>query len=216
MPENRCLLVKKRELVAIAEYTKIDESIHEHTVADMHVAQTTPQGTQFDGLVKGHEHRDVSVRAIMTWFTGLFLFIIVLAGGLIALFFGILHQQSKGDTVPSATFKSSIVNAPLSQEGRLLENEKVDSYVPTTTETPPLMPDPHTPMVVLRQQEDSEVNNYGYVVDAQGKRVGVHIPVQEAMKQVLDKGFAVVASPTSIRPPAPVSPALEPAQDKGY
>jgi len=210
------MLVKKRELVAIPEYTKIDESIHEHTVAELHVTETTPQGTQFDGLVKGHEHRDVSVRSVLGWFLGLFCFVIVVVVGVSGVFFGVLHQQSKDDTVPSATFKSLIIDAPLSQGERLAENEKVDSYVPTPTQTPPLMPDPHQPMVVLRQQEDSEVSHYGYVLDANGKRVGVHIPVEHAMAQVLKKGFPVVASPSTLRPPAPVSPALEPAEDKGY
>jgi len=208
--------VKKRELVAIPEYTKIDESVHEHTVADLHVSETTPQGTQFDGLVKGHEHRDVSVRSILGWFIGLFFFVIVAVAGIGGLFFGILHYQSKDDTVPSAMFKSSIINAPLSRGERLAENEKADSYVPTPTQTPPLMPDPHQPMVVLRHQEDGEVNSYGYVLDANGKRVGVHIPVEQAMAKALKKGFPVASSPSSLRPPAPVSPALQVAEDKGY
>lgn len=199
------------------EYTQIDDSIHEQSTLHDHPQQTTPQGTQFDGVLKGHEHRDVSVRSISVWFFGLFCFTIVAAFGLVGLFFGILHYQARSDQVPSALFKSPVKLASLSQEGRLIENEKAESYLPTPTQPPALMPDPHQPMVVLRHQEDQEVNSYGNVESAEGNKVvGVHIPITAAMAIALQKGFPVDASPSSLRPPAPVSPALEPAEDKGF
>jgi hypothetical protein len=198
------------------EYTEIDHSITDDENAEERVEYTTPQGTQFYGVINGHEHRDISVRSVTIWMWGLFCFVIVLAMSLAWLFFGILHSEEKGDTIPSANFASTIQLAPLSQEGRLIQGEQADRHLPTITQTPPLMPDPHQPMVALRHQEDTEINSYGYVNDAQGKKVGVHIPVDEAMTLALQKGFPVVASPTKLRPLAPVSPALEPAEDKGF
>jgi hypothetical protein len=198
------------------EYTEIDHSITEDINAEELVEYTTPQGTQFDGVLKGHEHRDISVRSVTIWMWGLFFFVIVVSMSLAWLFFGIIHSQEKDDTVPSANFSSTIQLAPLSRGERLIENEQADRYLPTITQTPPLMPDPHQPMLELRQQEDTEINSYGYVNNAQGKKVGVHIPVDDAMTLALQKGFPVMGSPSTLRPPAPVSPALNPAEDKGF
>lgn len=197
------------------EYTEIDHSINDETVGEG-LEQTTPQGTQFYGVINGHEHCDISVRAVATWLWGLFSFVVVLAMSLAWLFFGILHSEEKSDTIPSANFTSTIQPAPLSREAQLIQDEQADQYLPTITQTPPLMPDPHEPMVALRHQENTEVNSYGYVDNAQGKKVGVHIPVDDAITLALQKGYPVVASPSLLRPPAPVSPALDPAEDKGF
>jgi hypothetical protein len=207
---------KKKEWAAMSEYTEIDHSIGDHTVAELHVEKTTPQGTQFDGVINGHEHRDISVRSVSRWFFGLFCFVVLLVFTLAGVFFGILHDQSKSDTVPSATFQSSIKPAPLSREAQLIEDEKADSFLPTPTQSLTLMSDPHEPLLKLRQEEDTEVDSYGYVKNAEGKTVGVHIPVDNAMTLALQKGFPVEANPSPLRPPAPVSPALEPAEDKGF
>jgi hypothetical protein len=205
------------------EYTQIDHSINEHTVSELHLAKTTPQGTQFEGVLNGHEHRDISVRSISKWFFGLFCFVIVASLGLVWTFFGILRYDAAKDEVPSALYKSSIKPAPLSQAERLIEGEKADAYLPTPTQPLALMPDPHQPMLKLREQENAEVSSYGYVEDAKGKKVGIHIPVQsndpkvkDAITLALEKGYPVVAAPSSLRPPAPVSPALNPAEDKGF
>src|SRR4051812_13132836 len=48
-----------------------DKSIHEPTVSEMHPARTTPQGTQADGVLHGHEQRDVDFGALLRWFLGL-------------------------------------------------------------------------------------------------------------------------------------------------
>jgi hypothetical protein len=48
-----------------------DKSINEPTVMEQHPARTTPQGTQADGVLNGHEQRDVDFRALAGWFAGL-------------------------------------------------------------------------------------------------------------------------------------------------
>ena len=200
----------------MSEYTEIDHSIGEHTVAELHVEKTTPQGTQFDGVINGHEHRDISVRSVSRWFLGLFCFVVLVVCILAGVFFGIVHDAAKSDTVPSANFKSSIKLAPLSREAQLIESEKADNFLPSPTQPLTLMPDPHDPVLKLRQEEDAEVDSYGYVKNAGGKTVGIHIPIVDAMKLALQKGYPVEANPSPLRPPAPVSPALNPAEDKGY
>lgn len=197
------------------EYTEIDHSISDHMVTELHLDKTTPQGTQFEGVLNGHEHRDISVRIVSRWLFGLFCFVMVISMSLAGLFFGILHYESANDTVPSAIFKTSIKLAPLSREARLTQNEEADRHLPTPTDSLTLMPDPHQPMLKLRKQEEAEVNGYGYVKDAKGKTTGIHIPVDDAITLALQKGFPVTATPSSLRPPLAVSPALEPAEDKG-
>ncbi|MEO6908691.1 MAG: hypothetical protein ABI210_12465 [Abditibacteriaceae bacterium] len=197
------------------EYTEIDESIHDDFASELeHLEKTTPQGTQFDGVLKGHEHRDISVRAVTSWLWGLFCFVIVIVMSLAWLFFGILHHDEKSDTIPSANFTSSIKLAPLSRGARLIENEKADAYLPTITQTPPLMPSPHDALLTMWHQEGAELNSYGLVKGAKNGRV--HIPINTAMTLALQKGYPVIANPSSLRPPAPTSPALEPAEDKGF
>ena len=198
------------------EYTEIDHSISDHTVLELHLDRTTPQGTQFEGVLNGHEHRDISVRSVLGWLFGLFCFVMFVSLSLGGLFFGILRQEYASDTVPSATFKSPVVFAPLSREARLIENETADKHLPAPTDALTLMPSPHQPMLELRKQENHEVSSYGYVKDANGQTAGIHIPVDHAMAISLKKGFPVTATPSSLRPPAAVSPALEPAEDKGF
>ena len=84
---------KEKKKVTMPEYTEIDESIHDDIVSELsHLERTTPQGTQFDGVLKGHEHRDISVRAVTTWLWALFCVVMVVAMGLAWMFFGILHS----------------------------------------------------------------------------------------------------------------------------
>lgn len=199
------------------EYTEIDESIHDNRIQEMaSLEKTTPQGTQFDGVLNGHEHRDISVRSVTTWMWTLFSFVVIMSMGLAWLFFGILHAHERTDTIPSANFVSSIIPAPMSRGARMTQDIEADHYLPTPTQTPTLMPDPHLPMLDLRKQENKEINSYGYIHNAQGKKVGLHIPVDDAMTFALQKGFPVMADPSSLRPPAPTSPALNPAEDKGF
>lgn len=196
------------------EYTEIDHSISNPTISELHLEKTTPQGTQFEGVLNGHEDRDINFRIVSRWFFGLFCFVMAVAGGLVWLFFGLLHYEARDDQIPAAIYKTSVKPAPLSQGARLIEDEKAGQYVPTTTQAPPLMPDPHQALIKMRKQEDTEVNSYGFVKGSKGTKV--HIPIDSAMTIALQKGFPVTATPSSLRPPAPVSPALEPAEDKGF
>jgi hypothetical protein len=42
-----------------------------HQDDELHVTRTTPQGTQEAGVEKGHEQRDIKIRATLNWFIGL-------------------------------------------------------------------------------------------------------------------------------------------------
>lgn len=53
-----------------------------HQDEEMHVTRTTPQGTQEAGVDKGHELRDVKIRATLAWFFGLLVGTVITIGAM--------------------------------------------------------------------------------------------------------------------------------------
>lgn len=192
----------------------IDRSFGEPTISELNIPETIVQGTQFDAVIDQHEETDASPKALVTVFTGLSGYVMLVTCILAGMFFGFKYLHSKGDTVPSAMFQSPVVDAPHSQAERFAETEQANDYLPGIEKQPPLMPTPGDPMKVLRAQENSEVNSYGYIHDAAGNRTGVRIPVTRAIDILKDK-LPVESVQSSITPRLPGSPALNPAEDKG-
>jgi hypothetical protein len=65
-----------------------------HQDEELHVTRTTPQGTQESGVEKGYEKRDIKIRSIIKWFTGLAIYTAVTIVAMIALV-AILHWQDR-------------------------------------------------------------------------------------------------------------------------
>jgi hypothetical protein len=82
-----------------AEVSKADL----HQDEEMHVTRTTPQGTQEAGVDKGHEQRDLKIRATLRWFawlTGITVVIIAAMWVLLLALIGKERVQKTGTSSP--------------------------------------------------------------------------------------------------------------------
>src|SRR5947207_884205 len=87
-----------------------DHSIHEPTVSQQHPTKTTPQGTQEHGVPNGHEHRDIHIRALLTWFASLAVSVVVvvlLMWGTYAAF-NYRENQVQAEMMPSRVFSEEM------------------------------------------------------------------------------------------------------------
>jgi hypothetical protein len=78
-------------------------------MADKHfdevaVSETTPQGTQENGVAKGHDERDINLRAIMGWFAGLAVMTVVAFAVMYGMFVLLANREEKQDILPSPLF----------------------------------------------------------------------------------------------------------------
>jgi hypothetical protein len=105
---------------------------HEHEGFSL-PSVTTPQGTQENGVLKGHEEKDINFRSVINWFVLLAIITIV---SQVALAFGykyLIRFSIQKDQPPSQMFAER--KAP--PQPRLLPNpvdsQKLPSYTPITT-----------------------------------------------------------------------------------
>lgn len=185
-----------------------DKSIHEPTVAHLHPLETIPQGSQSDGVLNGHDLQDVNIPAVLK--VGAVIAGVVVLGCVVSWFttVGILRSLKSTDSLPSATY----VERPNLERAWPFKTPPVELQSPD--EAPALQPDPETPVIMLREMHDAKLRSYDWVEDEEGRRAGVSIPVELAMKLTLERGLPVevranpeIAAPTgeaasigSIRP----------------
>src|SRR2546422_628658 len=74
---------------------------HDEDVAPL---ETTPQGTQEEGVEQGHEERDVNLRAILGWFAALGAVVVVVVLLLWGVFEMWARSAPKEDLPPSPVF----------------------------------------------------------------------------------------------------------------
>lgn len=160
-----------------------DQSIHEPTTAHQHPIETIPQGSQSDGVLNGHDKSDVNSGALARSALGLLALIVF---SLVSMWFmmnWMLVKIAVNDTVPSQTF---VERAPARSAWPI---EPTDTPLQAPNETPALMPDPETPMVELREQDDAKLKGLDYVKDEQGRTTGVTLPIERAMDLTIERGL---------------------------
>src|SRR5687768_8346694 len=92
-------------------------------MADKHldetlVSVTTPQGTQEQGVERGHDDRDIDIRAVMVWLRSLAIMAVVAILAMWGMFAGLSALQEKKDILPSPLFLTE--RQPAVPEPRLL------------------------------------------------------------------------------------------------
>ena len=71
---------------------------------EVEVSETTPQGTQENGVAKGHDERDINLRAIMAWFAGLAVLTIATFVVIYGMFVFLANRERAKDVLPSPLF----------------------------------------------------------------------------------------------------------------
>ncbi len=128
-------------------------------------AQTGETG----GQGRGTEGTDVRLRPILVFSIGLVVTIIV-AYLIVTVLFRVFTSQ--------ATDRDTAAGVPEAQQQAATE----DRLPPE----PRIQVNPEADLKALRQREDAQLNSYGWVDQQAGT---VHIPIEQAMKLVLEQGL---------------------------
>jgi len=163
----------------MSEIVYKDQSIHEPSTLHQHPLETIPQGSQSDGVVNGHDHSDVNTGVLAKSAIGLLALMVFSLVIVWVTMDRMLHAIARSDTVPSHTF---VERAPASSAWPI---DPTDTPLQAPDEVPALMPDPETPMVELREQDQAKLKGFDYAKDEQGRNTGVTLPIERAMEKVV-------------------------------
>jgi len=143
-----------------------------------------------------HEKSDVNVRALLAFGVVFVIFAAVSHFVLLVMYRQFVKYENKNQHVPL-----TMMNRPES-----MSVPQIPRLQPFPTKSPSgvIAPNANTPvtdMVEMRAAQDQELTGYGFIDRQKGV---VHIPIEEAKKLALQRGFAPM---TGAAPPPPPSPA---------
>ena len=101
-----------------------------HQDEELHVTRTTPQGTQEAGVEKGHEQRDLKIRSMIRWFTGLTIGTAIIIVLMIAMVAWMAARDRAGKTRTASRLYSEEYNMRRRRTPELLPNpQQAPDYV---------------------------------------------------------------------------------------
>ena len=152
-------------------------------MAHQHPLETIPQGSQSDGVLNGHDKSDVNSGALAWSAAGMMALIVFSLVSMWLMMDWMLDRIAKSDTLPSKTF---VERAPATLAWPI---DATDTPLQAPNEVPALMPDPETPMVELREQDDARLKGLDYAKDEAGRTTGVTLPIDRAMDLTIERGL---------------------------
>ena len=167
----------------MSEVVLKDHSIHEPSQAHVHPLETIPQGTQADGVLNGHDHRDVDTGILAKCFLGLVALIIFSFVVVWFVTIGMLDALARNETVPSNTYieRPALVSS--------WPTPPIDTRLDPPQGMPVLQPDPELPNVELREADEARLENYNWAKDDKGRTTGVTVPIDRAMELTRERGL---------------------------
>jgi len=135
-----------------------------------------------------HEHSDVNVRALITFFVIFVVFGIVTHLVLFGMFKAMAKYERSRPT-PRMTSVARPADAGVPTEPRL---QPFPTKATPTDTRPPYSDTPETDMVRMHANEDRVLHNYGWVDKNKGV---VHIPIEEAKKLYLRRAGSQTRPP---------------------
>jgi len=141
-----------------------------------------------------HEKSDVNVRALFAFGIAFVIFAAVSHFVLLVMYRQFVKHENKNQHVPL-----TMMNRPESMS--VPQIPRLQPF-PTKSTSGVIAPNANTPvtdMVEMRAAQDQELTSYGFIDRQKGV---VHIPIEEAKKLALQRGFAPMAAPT---PPSPAA-----------
>lgn len=167
----------------MSEVVLKDRSIHEPTMAHVHPLETIPQGTQADGVLNGHDQRDVDTGILAKCFLGLVALIAFSFAVTWVVTNGMLGALKKNDAVPSNSY---VERAELEQAWPV---KPIDTPLQAPSAMPVLQANPELPNVELREEDEAQLDNYNWAKDDKGRTIGVKVPVDRAMELTIQRGL---------------------------
>lgn len=145
-----------------------------------------------------HEKSDVNVRALLGFGVAFVIFAAVMHFLLFVMYRQFVKIEKNHQNVPLTKMaRPDSMSVP--QIPRL---QPFPTKTPEGGDLPPMVNTPVTDMVEMRNAQDQALNSYGYVDRQKGV---VHIPIEEAKKLALQRGFASVGQAPPPVAPAPVA-----------
>jgi len=99
-----------------------------HQDEELHVTRTTPQGTQEAGVDKGHEQRDIKIRTLILWFTGLTIGTVITVVLMLVMLRWMQVQDKRAKTVTASRIYSEEYLAGRRRVPELLPNPQQAQY----------------------------------------------------------------------------------------
>lgn len=141
---------------------------HGHGHDEVIVSQTTPQGTQENGVEYGHDMRDINVGSIMRWLVGTGVGVGLVLAFLVGLYRYMDNTHDYMDELPSPLFAKNAKPPVPRIEGFMM----ADDYGPLHAfPIGKAIPRDGTPeeMAVVRQEELAKLKSYGLNVVEDGR-----------------------------------------------
>jgi len=145
-----------------------------------------------------HEKSDVNVRALFAFGVAFVLFAAVSHFVLLLMYKQFRNHENKNQHVPL-----TMMERPESMSVPQVPRLQPFPAKGASGTIPPMSNTPVTDMEEMRAAQERDLNGYGYVDRQKGI---VHIPIEEAKKLALQRGFAP-AAPVGAQAPPPVQPA---------
>lgn len=165
-----------------------------------------PEHPHFDddaifNLETHHEKSDVNVRALLQFFVAfvIFSFATYFVVRVMFVYFKGSEKQASTDAVP-LTMMVKPAGAAIPAEPRL---QPFQNKMQKGPEIPPNRNTPVTDMEDMRKGENAALTSYGWIDRQKGI---VRLPIDDAKKLALQRGFPVVPQTTPPAAAAPVSP----------
>jgi len=140
-----------------------------------------------------HEKSDVNVKALFAFGLAFVIFAAVSHFVLLVMYRQFVKHENKNQHVPL-----TMMNRPDSMS--VPQIPRLQPF-PAKSESGVIAPNANTPvtdMVEMRAAQDQELTSYGFVDRQKGV---VHIPIEEAKKLALQRGFAPMTGAAPVAPP---------------
>jgi hypothetical protein len=150
-----------------------------------------------------HEKSDVNVRALLAFGVVFVIFAAVSHFVLFVIYKQFVKYENRNQHVP-LTMMERPESMSVPQIPRL-------QPFPTKSTSGVIAPNANTPvtdMAEMRAAQDQELNTYGYIDRQKGV---LHIPIEEAKKLALQRGFAPMSAAAPAPPPATATGNQQPA-----
>jgi len=147
-----------------------------------------------------HEKSDVNVKALFAFGVVFVIFAAVSHFVLLVMYRQFVKHENKSQHVPL-----TMMNRPESMS--VPQIPRLQPFPTKVSDTVTIAPNANTPvtdMVEMRAAQDQELTSYGFVDRQKGI---VHIPIEEAKKLALQRGFATLVGGQAPPPVQPAQPA---------